>query len=265
MEGLPTSYTLGPLPQISLFGLQIPTYHLIISLTCCLCVYWFYKRCEVRNLSQRNAMDISMIVLITGFVGARLAHVLWEYPSYYWQNPVEVFYFWQGGFVFYGGAILGYLCAFLYARRLKLTFWLWHDTAAPVLALGYALGRIACFLEGCCYGKVCTLPWAIPLKEVDVHSHAITTALRHPTQIYASLMEACTLFFLLWLEKKKAKLGVVFLSWVMLHALGRILMEIFRDDPRGPMLMGLSVSTMISLIFIGLAGMTLRARLREPH
>lgn len=250
---LPKTYTLGILPQIHIGNISLPTYYLVISIACSISIYWFYKRCEHRNLSIRNAMDICLIILTTGFIGARLAHVLFEFPLYYKNNLLEVLYFWQGGFVFYGGAIFGYVCAFLYARRLKMTFWLWHDTAAPVLALSYALGRIACFLEGCCYGKICNLPWATNLKEVHIHTHGITTSLRHPTQLYAMGTELLTLIFLLWLERRKPKLGVIFLSWVILHSLGRIVMETFRDDPRGPAIFDLSISTFISIIFILIA------------
>lgn len=261
-HGLPSIYTIGPLPHILLGSLSLPTYYLVISFTCSLCVYWFYKRCELRNLSIRNAMDICLIALVGGFVGARLAHVFFEYPTFYLENPKQIFYFWQGGFVFYGGAIFAYICAFLYARKLKLTFWLWHDTAAPVMALGYALGRVACFLEGCCYGKLCDLPWAIPLKEVNVVTDQVATHLRHPTQLYAVGTETLTLLFLVWLERRHPKLGVVFLTWVILHSSGRIIMETFRDDPRGPDYFSLPISTIVSIVFILMALVALAIRLR---
>lgn len=257
---LPTFYTIGPLPEIDLGFIQLPTYYLIISLTYCISILWFYKRCESRNLPQKNAMDISLILLVAGFIGARLTHILFEMPQYYLQNPLDIFYFWQGGFVFYGGALFGYLCAFLYTRKMKLTFWLWHDTIAPVLAFGYACGRMACFLVGCCYGKVCDLPWATPLTQVHVASENVTSLLRHPTQLYASGFELVTLVFLLWLEKRRPRLGQVFLSWVLLHSLGRLVMEFFRDDPRGPNLLGLSLSSLISIALIIAVIVTLKKR-----
>ena len=130
------------------------------------------------------------------------------------------------------------------------------------MALGYGLGRLACFFEGCCYGKLCHLPWAIPLKEVDVVSEQISTSLRHPTQLYAAGTELLTLGFLLWLEKRHPKLGVVFLSWVILHASGRIIMEAFRDDPRGPEVLSLPISSTVSIVFIFMAFVALWFRLQ---
>ena len=105
---------------------------------------------------------------------------------------------------------MAYLSAFIFIKRLKLNFWLWHDVLAPVLALGYTLGRLACFFAGCCYGKICDLPWALPLKQMDIHSGKVETLLRHPTALYASGLELFTLFFLLWFETKKTKPGQVF-------------------------------------------------------
>ncbi len=260
-KALPRFYTLGPLPEIDLGFVALPTYYTLLSLTYCLCVYWFYRRCESRSLPQKNAMDIGLIILIGGFVGARLFHILFEYPSHYLENPLEIFYIWQGGFVFYGGFLFAYLLAFLYARKLQLTFWLWHDTLAPVLSLGYALGRLACFFVGCCYGKICDLPWAVSLKQVDIHNHAISSVLRHPTQLYASGLEFLTLFFLLWYEKRKPALGNVFLAWLALHSVNRIIMEIFRDDPRGAHYFGLSISTLISLLLLlAVTGVFLKRR-----
>jgi phosphatidylglycerol:prolipoprotein diacylglycerol transferase len=252
-EHTPDFYTVGPLPEIPLGFASLPTYYAIISLTYCLAILWFYKRCEQRKLSQKTAMDIALLLLLGGFVGARLFHILFEQPSHYLEFPIEVFYVWQGGFVFYGGFLTAYLLAALYARKQKLEYWLWHDTLAPVLAGGYALGRLACFMVGCCYGRVCDLPWAYPLKQVEIESGLVTTVLRHPTQLYASAMELGTLIFLLWYEKQKPAVGRVFLVWVVLHALGRIVMEFFRDDPRGGTLMGLSISTMISLFLLTVA------------
>ena len=249
-ENLFLFYTSGPLPWIKMGFLDIPTYYFVISLTCCLCILWFYRRCHFFGLSQKRGMDISLILLISGFIGARLVHILFENPSYYLSHPMEVFYFWQGGFVFYGGALLAYLSVFIFIKKLKLKFWAWHDVLAPVLALGYALGRLACFFVGCCYGKICELSWAFPLKQMDVHSGKVEVLLRHPTPLYATGLELFTLLFLLWFETKKTKPGQIFLIWVFFHSINRLIMEVFRDDPRGPQPYGISLSMAVSFILL---------------
>lgn len=249
-EGGSSFYTIGPLPEIIIGSLHVPTYHLVLSLTYSLAIFWFYQRCESRNLPQKQAMTLALLLLGFGFLGARLVHVVYEMPRYYIQNPWDVFAIWQGGFVYYGGALLGYLACFLYLRRDHVLFWLWHDTIAPVLALGYALGRTACQLTGCCYGKVCDLPWATSLKQVHIGSGNVTHLTRHPTPLYASAFEFVVLLFLLWYEKRRPPMGRVFLILVILHATGRIVMEVFRDDPRGPSLGVVSLSTGISVALI---------------
>ncbi len=260
-------YTSGPLPWIKMGFLNIPTYFFVISLSCCLCVFWFYRRCRSFGLSQEKGMDLGLILLVTGFIGARLVHVFFENPSHYLSHPVEIFYFWQGGFVFYGGALLAYLSVFVFIKKSKLNFWPWHDVLAPVLALGYALGRLACFLVGCCYGKLCELPWAFPLKQMDLHSGKVEVLLRHPTGLYASTLEVCTLFFLLWFETRKTKPGQVFLIWVLCHSVNRFIMEIFRDDPRGPQIYGISLSMAVSflLFFVSVFLLVKKTSVRTSH
>jgi phosphatidylglycerol---prolipoprotein diacylglyceryl transferase len=241
----------GPLPFISVGDLQIPTYFLIISFTACLAILWFYRRAEAHGLSVDTALNISFIILLSAFLGARLAHILFEAPAYYWQNPMAVFDLASGGYVFYGGALLAYLCAFMYVHHYRLPLGEWHDVLAPIAALSYMIGRFACFLAGCCYGKVCDWPWAWPTKQVDLISGMSETLLRHPTQLYAMGTEGLSLLFLLWWQKRRHYPGQVFLLWVLLHSLGRLVMESLRDDPRGPLLWAqLSISSWTSLILL---------------
>ena len=142
----------------------------------------------------------------------------------------------MGGFVWYGGAIVGGIVSMLFVRFKKWPLGPWLDLFAPIIALGYAIGRFACFLTGCCYGAVCVL--------------ADGTGFRHPTQLYATAWEAVALAILLWLEKQKLRnwpSGRIFSTWLIMHSIGRIVMESFRDDPRGPTPLGLSLATWISL------------------
>jgi phosphatidylglycerol:prolipoprotein diacylglycerol transferase len=182
---------------------------------------------------MKIALDAALIVMVAALVGARLFHVLYENPEIYRANPWAVFYLWNGGFVFYGGALLAAVCGFAFVHwkvpREQLNY---LDLFAPVASLAYALGRWGCFFAGCCYGRYCDLPWAVNG--------------RHPTQLYASFWEIGTVLILLGFEKKSPARGRVFFLWLILHAIGRILMESFRDDFRGPNFL-FSVSTWISL------------------
>lgn len=207
---------------------------------------WVYLRAHRLEKNTIVALDISLFILFGGLLGARLFHVGYEGHEYYSVRPMDVFKLWQGGFVFYGGLAGAIFSAFLYTRYKGEPFKEWADFFAPVGSLGYALGRFACLLNGCCFGRHCDWPWAIEFQHPGLPS-----GLRHPTQIYASLWEMGTLFILLWLGRKENhKAGVIFTTWIFLHAIGRLVMEAFRDDFRGQLILNLSISTWISVLLI---------------
>lgn len=240
-------------PTIHLLGLQISTYFLTISLACVVCTLWFLARCEKRNLIRVTAIDMTLVCLIGGFVGARLLHVFWEEPVFYQQHPLAVLEIWNGGFVFLGGVLGAWAACTIFCVIKGEPFWFWADVAVPCISLGYALGRIGCFLNGCCYGRFCELPWAV----------AMQGGMRHPTQLYATFWELAVCLLLLKIESKVRMAGTLFSVWLVLHALGRVMMEYFRDDPRGPMVHGISIGTWMSLAF-GLAGV-ISILLRPGH
>lgn len=213
-------------------GYEIPIYYLVLSLDTCLLLFWLRRRTESRGLDLRIAWDAALVTMISAFVGARLLHVIYENPEIYLQNPWAVFYFWNGGFVFYGGALAVVTAGWFFLRRRTAQPLAYFDLFTPIGSLAYAIGRWGCFLAGCCYGLQCDLPWAV--------------AGRHPTQLYASFWEFGVLLILLGLEKKNQKPGKIFFLWLILHAMGRILMESFRDDFRGAVPL-VSISTWISL------------------
>lgn len=226
-------------------SLAIPTYYLILSISVCICLIWLTVRTRRFNLSRKTALDLSFIIMTTGFIGGRLFHVFYEDFSYYREGPLRVFQFWNGGFVFYGGALLAGISglSFLYLndkRHLKN----YLDLCAPVLSLSYLLGRIACFFAGCCYGRYCDLPWSV--------------SGRHPTQAYAAFWELGALIILIGIEKTPPlkrgnrslkNTGSIFFLWMILHGLGRLLMENYRDDFRGPTFW-FSISSWISILVI---------------
>lgn len=234
----------GFLPTVHLFGSTIPVYFVVTALAFIVSLFVLVSRADRKALSRTRAIDTSLVLMVTGFIGSRLFHVFFEEPAYYEASPWRVLDFWSGGFVWYGGAVTGAICAigFLKLKREPLGPWL--DLFAPVGALGYAVGRMACVLTGCCYGRVFLLGGEV---------------YRHPTQTYAVVWELAVLALLLWIERRKLlrKPGSLFLVWLALHAGGRIVMELFRDDPRGPAIGGLSVSTVISLtLLFAIAGVS---------
>lgn len=226
-------------PILDLGFIQIPTFYLVISLSITFVLLLVnFALNQDPEIDRKTTFDIALIIMLTGFVGGRLGHVFYEEFAYYLQFPLEIFKFWKGGFVFYGGFITSLLSVLAYLKYKKQSFYFWGDFFAPYLGLTYALGRIGCFFEGCCYGTHCELPWAI--------------ADRHPTQLYMVLAELILIAAIVSLSKtKKLKTGLVFLLWVGGHAINRFVIEFYREDDRGALISGLSISQWISaLLFL---------------
>lgn len=214
-------------------------YFFWISLTVTLALVWAVKRAE----RQRFPVDITLA--LTGWlmliipVGARLTHVFYEEPAYYLESPLRILEVWKGGFVYYGGLVAGVLFSIFYFRfkKTEKTFLQAADFLTPILGFGTGLGRFACFLQSCCYGQ----PW----------NGFLAIKGRHPTQLYILAWEMVLLVILLHFEKKlRTSDGVFFTTWISASALGRFLIEFYRDDFRGRFVMGLSISQLISLMII---------------
>ncbi len=234
-------------PWVTIGPVILPTFFIVSALVATLAFTWTMSRAEASKLDLRFVADLTLILMLSGFVGARLFHIFYENFDFYKSNPLNIFFLWEGGFVFYGGFITSVICGVLFARHSGQNPKNYFDLYAPILSLSYALGRIGCLLNGCCFGKACDFPWAINQ--------------RHPTQIYSTLWEFGVLFILLGLEKKKIhKPGFIFAAWMLLHSIGRFLIEFLRDDFRGPVAV-LSISSWISIgLFFGACVWLVRLR-----
>lgn len=245
--------------------LYLPTYFVAMAIAYSLAVYYLYQRTLKHDLDIRIAMDLSLVIMVSGFLGSRLLHIFYEAPDFYRQFPLEALKFWQGGFVFYGGFILSSIAVIGYLNWKKQNLWEWADTLAPTIALGYIVGRLGTLLSGSGYGRPTELPWAIVYPP---GSEAPSGIALHPTPLYAMLLETLTLITLLILERKNASKnflvrGQLFAIFLIGHGIGRGIVEQFRDDARGAFWLGLSVSTWISLVVVIVgAGLFLKLRLQ---
>ncbi|PWU21644.1 MAG: prolipoprotein diacylglyceryl transferase [Bdellovibrio sp.] len=240
-------------PEISVGSLVgLPTYFVVLSLVYSFLIFSAWKWAQICGFPQDHALNLALLSIVSGVVGARVFHVLYESPDYYLLFPNDAFRLWQGGFVFYGGFTAALASCWIYLRVHRLNFWRWADLAAPLCAMGVGLGRIACFMAGCCFGKTCDLPWAF---------HG-----RHPVQLYITFLELgyAALLFRLSLRRPtqavqsiQVKLlaldGSLFWLWILLHSFSRLWMEWLRADDRGPLVGGFTISTWISWFLAGLA------------
>lgn len=119
---------------------------------------WGPRRAEKIGLPRERLQDLAVVLFLTGIAGARVFYMV-QYPKEFeGKNRLLAFVeIWNGGIVFYGGmigAILGYLAFHhLVLKKLKISTWKLADAVAPLIALGLAVGRIGCYLNGCCWGQ----------------------------------------------------------------------------------------------------------------
>lgn len=126
-------------------------------------------------------VNAGLIALVTGVLGARLSHVLENLGQYtdvhrsFWANLGDAINIRSGGLTFYGGFLLATPCVIGYGLMKRLPIRLGMDIVAPCLMIGLGVGRIGCYLNGCCYGAetdTSAVPWAV---HYPYHSNAYIT------------------------------------------------------------------------------------------
>ena len=204
------------------------------------------KRAKAVDINPDRVYDIGIVALISGVIGARIVFVLLNYQT---ESLTGLYKVWEGGLSFHGGVLFGMLGGWLYTVRAKLNFWKIADLCAPSIAIAYALTRIGCFLNGCCYGCPTDLPWGCRF-----HENGTLTPLSHPTQIYASITNLLIFWILTRVEKANLPTGAVFSAYVALYGLYRFLIEFLRSGYSAQLyLLNLTQAQWVSIIMM-LAG-----------
>ena len=208
------------------------------------------KRAPKLGLDADHVFNMGMWGAAFGLVGAKVLYWIVELPAIL-EDPSLMLEL-GNGFVVYGGIIGGIFGGWLYAYRKKIVFLKYFDLVMPSVALGQAFGRIGCFLAGCCYGRE-TDSW---FHVVFTQSHIAPNGVQLiPSQLVSSGADLLHFLVLIWLSKKTKGDGQVGGFYLIFYSIGRTLIELLRDDPRGAV-GGLSTSQFISL-FILLAGVAM--------
>jgi phosphatidylglycerol---prolipoprotein diacylglyceryl transferase len=167
-------------------------------------------------------LDAGYWMIIWGVFGARVVFIE-TYWSVYKAHPIEMLQLWNGGISFYGALIGGLIAMIVVCRRRGISILRLGDLCAAPVMLGYAIGRIGCFFNGCCYGRPTTLPWGVRFND-----DGFITPPSHPTQIYSSVLSFLFLAILLRLVNRKSFDGQVMFAYLVLSSIERFIMEIWR-------------------------------------
>jgi phosphatidylglycerol:prolipoprotein diacylglycerol transferase len=211
------------------------------------------------GLTAKTTRDLSFWMLIAGLLGARLFYVLSHWRRYSGRNLWEIADYFGGGLMFQGGLLTAALVALLVMRGRPGGFLRAADALAPALALGQGLGRIGCLLAGCCHGR--EAPSGFPLAlSFPKGGEAPAGVPLYPTQLVECVGLLVLFAFLMRkLGKEPYSEGGVFGVYLLWAGILRFTVDFFRGDDRGPMLMGLSPASLISLCMATL-GFALLAR-----
>ncbi|MCB9357717.1 MAG: prolipoprotein diacylglyceryl transferase [Calditrichaeota bacterium] len=232
------------------------------------------KRAPGRDVSASAVMDVSVASLLFGLAGGRIAYVFthWhEFEGRYLDiiSPVQS----DGtigiaGLVLLGGVVAGFGGAYWMARKRDVRFLTLTDIMIPSLALGIAFGRIGCFLNGCCFGLECTVPWGVVFPESSLAGSVFPHTHVHPTQLYEVLAMVVLFFFLLWRDRKPLGEGVLTGWFLILYGIWRYYVEGIRWYESG-MVFGqigdhrITFSRIISAAMVAVGLFLIRRKARE--
>jgi phosphatidylglycerol:prolipoprotein diacylglycerol transferase len=213
------------------------------------------RSARISGLSARAMYWAVVCSLLAGLWGGHLLSLL----VHGWQGgPMAVFQFVQGGKSLFGGLLVGGLAAALFFHYRKLPVLAYADAAMPALALGYAIGRIGCFLNGDDFGTLSYLPWAVtyPAGTEAFADHvtrgwinptAASSLPIHPVQLYLSFVGLC--LFVLLVNWRPETPGSRLCTYLVVYGITRFFMELLRGDFRA-VLGPFSLPQLFGLLFV---------------
>lgn len=230
----------------------IPTFYLMMVVASIVGTYIVYYFCKKEGLSRVVALDVGMIGTITGIIGARIFHIVIEYPWYYLEHPTYTWQIWRGGLVWYGGMIVATFSIIGYLRWRKQPILPYLDILAISICAVLFFGRVGCFSVGCCYGQPTHLPWALIFPPYSEAGRQFPGIPLHPTQLYEMTSMVGLFLIGVYVENRKKFYGQTAWIILILYAIARGVIEIFRgDSDRGIFTGGLSTSQIIGILNIG--------------
>jgi phosphatidylglycerol:prolipoprotein diacylglycerol transferase len=224
------------------------------------------------GLDPDRISDMAFWTLLLGLSGTRVLYIVMFHDEFSWSRPLEWIAIWKGGLVFQGAIPPVLAVIYFYARRYNMGFWNLLDVIAPYAALGHALGRIGCFLNGCCYGMRTDLPWGISFPRVPFDSskglpegspvyldHATRYGFDmsidqwsypvHPTQLYSAAGLTVLCIVLVYLRNHwRPFQGSIFALYFMLYGVFRFLLEMIRGDHNPSHLLNLTDQQIFSIV-----------------
>jgi phosphatidylglycerol:prolipoprotein diacylglycerol transferase len=187
-------------------------------------MWWQGKKQFSWSFDQANTLFI--LLVLAGVVGGKLFMIL-EEPAYYFKNFTKLFS--GSGFVFYGSLLTAIPTMLWYFKANRIPILAMLDVMAIVTCIVHGCGRIGCFMAGCCYGKPTDSFLGVIFSDPTCQAEPKGEPL-HPTQLYESTFILLLMITLLIIKPRKRFEGQLFILYLMIYAVGRIVLENFRGD-----------------------------------
>lgn len=240
--------------------LVLHTYGVCIAMGFVFAIWIAVIEAQRTGLDGTRVLDLSFWVLIAGMLGSRAVFMMVEWRAYVERctDPAAqgltapdcfaVLRFWEGGLVFYGGLIGAILAGVTYLHRNKLEVWRYADVMVVGVPVGQFFGRMGCLAAGCCHGKYVpsermmglhwpegTAAYGVILRGLEEGAdkalfqaeHFVSA---HPTQLYSSGAALLIFVALMLLRTRKRFNGQIIIAYMMMYAVARGVIEIFRGD-----------------------------------
>lgn len=247
---------------LQLGSFSIKTYGFFIAVGFLLGIALSVKEAKRLHFDPQLVLDISFYMILGAIVGSRLFYVLTHLGAYS-NRPLDAFKIWEGGLTFFGGFILAVIACVWMVKKHSLKIWKTLDLFAPSLAVGVFFGRLGCFFAGCCYGRECSLPWAVTFTNPD--SLAKLHVPLHPVQLYCSAGAAFTFLILLAFKNRKSFDGQLTLIWIFCYSGFRLIEEMFRGDMRGDLIFNRYPASQVMALVLVIAAVVLFPILKKKN
>ncbi|MBT3738260.1 MAG: hypothetical protein HOG33_04100 [Candidatus Marinimicrobia bacterium] len=266
---------------ISIFGFEfhpvINSYGFMLMMAFYSCYYFLNKDLNRLGYDAKLASDIVFAAAVGGILGSKIYYLIENFERVK-ADPTGMI-FSGAGLVFLGGLMGGTLGVTYVIKKNELTWINFADIVAPLLILGYAVGRIGCFLVGDDYGLPTNVPWGIAFPNglppstynvfqsyypwINLEGFSPGVLKVHPTQIYESIIGFGIFYFLYQKRTKVVVIGSLFFTYLILAGAERFFIEFLRVNTK--YLFGLSGSQLISLIMIFIGAWFLNHPVSQPQ
>ena len=218
--------------------------------SCTFWVFWLVTPLQFIELAAGcSPLTASRCRLLTWIalgviLGGRTGYMIFYQPERLLEEPLSLFFIWEGGMAFHGGLIGVIALTWIFARRHQVAPLALGDALAPLIPVGLGLGRLGNFIGGELWGRPTDLDWGMVFARAD-------TLPRHPSQLYQFALEGAVLFVILWLFSAKPRpLGQVTGLFLLGYGVFRFAVEFVREPDAHLGFIWLSWMTMGQLLSI---------------